>query len=299
MFRAAILIVTLLIAPAQAQMMMLGVGSGNDNPSTYSGPGDVVASAFWWGGFRAYSKASALAHANAFQVCTALDASCEVETNAAAGNVTLGAVATACGVGACTVKTVYDQSGNGNDAAQATIANRAVFTKSCKNGQPCMTCPGSASAGYLTGAVASHAAPITFYNIVERTGAFTTVQSSLDTFLTGGKAGIGFNSAANQMYAYAGGASSGIVAAADSQFHSLVVMFNGASTIMYIDGVSNAAPSVGGAGQGSPIALCQRADVVQPMTGPWVEGGIWTSGFNATQAGNMYTNQTGFWGTLP
>lgn len=116
------------LAPAQFNGCPAGFCSriGSVAPAGYQGPGDVVSGAVAWWGLRCYNTAYT---GNVADVYAPVDASHTLLTCSVGGtiNQTLQALSITCAV-SCTIKTLYDQTGNGNDITQATEANRPTFS---------------------------------------------------------------------------------------------------------------------------------------------------------------------------
>lgn len=118
-------------------------------PIVFVGPGDVQTTGWsgWWG-LRAFSAAKV--GTKAAQLCLhSTPATCQDINSLANGKFDTASAATFCS-SACDVATLYDQSGNGLDATQATAANRPAYTPNCLGTLPCMTVAGG-SQGLATG----------------------------------------------------------------------------------------------------------------------------------------------------
>lgn len=255
----------------------------------FSGPGDVVSGALaWYSCSRGYNTADT---ANACNVCLPADSVCADITLSAGFAVVPGSLST-CNITTviCTVKTAYDKSGNSRNATNATIANRPTFRPAmASNGCPTTSLPcmlfTAASSQLLTAATptVTQAQPITM-SIVYIRGANTG-----DVSFLGGT--LGFLIPTGQIQMFAG--SSAFVTAANGSWHAAQLVFNTTSSAGYVDGSATTSLSVG---SGSPSGLTigiGNAAVSANLDGSLAELGYWPSGFNATQAGNMNTNQHG------
>lgn len=148
--------------------------------------------------------------------------------------------------GTCTVKTLYDKSGNGRDHAQATIASRLTLALNCINTSlPCMVQTGAQSlqASTSVGSVATNS----FMGVYSRSsGPYANGQ------IVGGPAYL-----AAQFLGVAGGSASDIVedtgaktigATVSSAFHLAVGVINGSSSFLGVDGTNTTGTISGGYG---------------------------------------------------
>jgi len=127
----------------------------------------------------------------------------------------------------------------------------------------------------------------------DRTGNFTTI-AAIVAGGAGGNLQIGGNSAANQVYAFAGG-SVATASANDSTNHAMQVLINGASSSFYIDGSSTAAsPGANNIGSGNVGIGSQNTCGGNFWTGNWFETGIW-NGDKTTNNATMNSNQHTYW----
>lgn len=113
-------------------------------PAVYLGPGNIsgLGSPTVWGGLRGFNTADV---ANAANVCLPSDTVC-ADLTLSSGNVVVPGSLSTCNITTviCTMKTIYDKSGNGLDIAMATEATRPTFRPAmASNGcpttaKPCM-----------------------------------------------------------------------------------------------------------------------------------------------------------------
>lgn len=248
-------------------------------PAVYAGPGDIASFAMWWG-LRCYSSTYA---GNVADVYAPADASHTLITCSAGGtlNQTLQALSVTC-ASSCTIKTLYDQSGNtvcsatACDVTNATIANRPALTLSCIGSLFCATFTGSNSQVLQSAnAMATNFCPqpLSQSIVAKRTGAFTTLSTILGS--DGGQVQTGFNSTANNVFIFANG-SIVPVSAADSAWHALQVVYNGTSSSVDVDGTTTGSLSPGidglnpGTGQKPSVGAAAAANF---LTGTFAEGG--------------------------
>jgi hypothetical protein len=181
----------------------------------------------------------------------------------------------------------YDQSGNGANVSQATAGTQVQFVPNNGNNIPGATSSGSK---YYTQTIAALAQPLTISAIVERTAGF----SSAATFFGLGN-GCGFANSANTATCFFGTTRN--ATAADSALHSLTFAISAGSTAYYVDGVSSSPGSPGTNSLTANWQIFAQASGVQSLTGYLDEAGVWPVLFNSTQAGNMHTNQSAYYGT--
>lgn len=256
-------------------------GSGG---GSYSGPGDIVSGAVgFWSPARAYNAAFA---AGLGPIVDLTDTSTGTNNFTAhilsTGFVDVSSITAHYGATAISVSKLYDQTGNGNDVTQATLASMPSLSLSSLNSLPGLSLNGSqvlagttAMSGTTTG---------TFSGVGKRTsGGFGGLVAAATL-------GIGWNSAANSMMLFQNSVAS--FTASDSVFHALQGVMNGASSVAYLDGSSNSPGNPGSGTFSTTFQIGQNASF--KVTGIIMEGGFWPSIlFNGTQQANMNANQHG------
>lgn len=277
--------------------MFPGPGTPAKIVVAYVGPGDVSSGAAAWWGLRAYSTATR--GNKAANVCIPSDAACaDLVTDVATGALIIPMIGgSSCGVVLCTVKTLYDQTGNTNcngvtcDVTQATIANRPTLTLNCLGSTlPCMTWSGSQTLLSANATNALHPQPFSVSGVGQRTGSFTSYGDILGT--SGGSIQLAYNNSANTALLYAGNLSL-TATAADSSFHAIQGLLNGVSSILYIDG-SSTSGNPGGTSFPSVEFMCVGT-CGNPTTGKSTEGGVWFSDTSANFSA-LNANQRAYWG---
>lgn len=274
---------------ASAQLPLLGVGPGTlatSAPAGYTGPGDIVTGAIMWWGLRAYSTATR--GNNAANICLPLDASCiNVATDATTGALNLGAITTlGCNntTAICTIKTLYDQTGHSQDVTNATIALRPILTLSCTGTLPCATCNGT-SQYLVSGSVVSQAQPFT-----ANSAASVAASHPFLSGLTGnGNASFGYTSTADTLSVYASGGIVNQGGATDGTWHGVGGIFNGTSSIAWVDTTQSTPANAGTTGLTSwQPSFCTGFDYFK---GSVFELGIWPSIFSTPNINSMNANQ--------
>ena len=268
---------------------------------SYTGPGDVVsgADAFW--GLRGYNAAystgsnpaAIVCNQTTFTICSTINilSNGKFDTATASGS-------SACAT-TCVVKQLYDQTGNAHHLTCASGTACPVLTFNCINTTlPCLTFAGAQT--MTVSAAPTQAQPWTMTLITERTANFTTEMYPLHTAdATTSDLGIRFTSAASSV---AGQCSSTVAPAggsvADSAWHNFALVCNGASSAIYVDaGSTTASGGTSALTNTKALAIGENIFGSTPLTGGILEAGIWGAGFNSTQAGNMNTNQSNYWGS--
>lgn len=290
--------------PRAGILALLGAGKGSSGVACtgYTGPGDAVASAYAWGGLRAYSCATR--GGVAINVCNVSDVACvDFSTNASTGALTITTVGGSdCAVVTCTIKTVYDQSGNNGcsgpcDFTQATTAKRPVLTTNCVSSLPCMsfTALGNIAASLvsISATPASIAQPFTITAAAIRSSGTTGFGLLVsDANFNGLRFFNGANLADLDI------TTSHSFSQTDATWHRIIGVFNVASSQGVIDG-SSSSLTLGSAaldqGFNSKLDLFEHSSGTV-ITVKIVETGIWVSAFSAGQITSMDGNISSFWG---
>lgn len=251
----------------------------------FSGPGDVVSGAYaWYSCSRGYNGADT---SNACNVCLPSAGAC-FDLTLSSGLAVVPAGLSTCNITTviCTVKTMYDKTGNSRDVTQVTEANRPTFRPAmASNGcpttaLPCVLFVPANSQRLNSSATITQAQPITISLVYIRGSANGEPATNNVEFIA--------NSGNIQLFAGTGGATA---TAANGSWHAAQGVFNSSSSAAYIDGTTTTGLNPGtGAPSGNTISLGQSV-VSNFFDGSIAEAGFWPSGFNATQAGNMNTNQ--------
>jgi hypothetical protein len=281
-------------ASAFGQSNIIGSGIWGDvKPrASYQGPGDVVSGAVAFYSCRAYSAAKA--GTKAYRIVRASDSTQTDVNSSASGLCDTTTPATFCASTTCKYVTWYDQSGanacggSACDATQSSSSKQAAWTSAALNGWPCAAGASSTSTiEYAAVNAITQAQPLSYIAVTERTGSFTTVNRVIAD--SGGTQGrLGFQSSANTAVTTGGTALN--ATAADSAFHALQGLLNGASSALVVDG-SATTGNAGTTGLSSAhIDLMGDSTGAAALVGNLCEVGLWPSAFNSTQYGNMNTN---------
>lgn len=269
--------------------------------TTFTGAGDLGLSAtvqaYW--ALRAWT--SATRGNKVANICNVADVVCgDVNSDPTTGimaDPTIGGVlcGTTAGVNVCTIKTIYDQSGQTNctsavcDLTQATIAKRPTLIPSSSNGLPCMQFTASSSQDLVNSAnfnPVSTTQPFTVSYVAKRTGATAAIGNVIESAAI---VQFGFFGSANTIFEYAGTVAS-LGSIADNSFHAVQNILNGASSVIYVDGASNAV-SAGASTWVNPISMGGNTGSGNFLTGCVTEVSIWHGGFSGGDNSSMNTNQ--------
>ena len=279
----------------------------------FTGAGDVVSGALaWYSPARAYNAAYATGTGNLADIvdtATGL-AACTIKakTNGFAdltstvcptGSPTVS-VTTFCTVthaAGCSITKLYDQSGAAGcsgiscDATQSTLANMPKLTLSALNSLPCLFGVSASSTQLLSPNINGQTQPISHSAVVERTSNFSAAGSYIGT--TGGGTGMlsNFGTPANTAGWYAGTQQS--ASATDSAFHAIQTIFNGASSLAYIDGSLTGPVNVGSDTMSGSHVIIANDPFGDFLDGLVCEVGIWGVGFSSGQYSGLNSNQHG------
>lgn len=254
--------------------------------ASYVGPGDVVSGAVLWWGLRCYNNAYS---GNVADVYAPLDASHTLLTCSAGGviNQTLQSLATTCAT-SCTVKTLYDQTGNGYTLSNSTSAARPKLVLNAVGANPAMQFV-SASDLHLTTGSFSQSQPYT-YSVVANSTSGASWQCLISDH--DGNEQLCYQSPKIQFAS----PSNVTVSMTQNAWHAIQAVANSASGAIGLDGVWTASLNAGSTGISTTSEFMGSDNSGDALNGYEVEAGIWPLAFNSTQASAMNTNQKAYWG---
>jgi len=281
--------VVVLCSAASAQLGTTGVGEGGFGSSAaYTGPGNITGSAYAWYGLRAYTTATA--GTKAANICNSGDANCADVNTLANGSFD---VATAQGAplncggagGTCTIKTLYDKSGNTRDIANATIANRPTLVFNAFGTKAAMSCNGNSE--LHTAATVNISQPFTS-SVVANTTAVGNIWSDSNN------ANLFTNNTSTSMQLVEAAAFT--LTTAFSTSYSLQTLSNGASSKVR-GNATTVTGDIGASGtfNGTMSICANSAGGGSGVTGIFGEFGFWTGDQSANWA-SMESNQRSYWG---
>ena len=284
------------VVVAQAQMMSLtgaggkfkaSGGGGGPPPPTYTGPGDIVSGATFWGGLRCYAAANASANAirirrasDNTETDVALDASCDLTDVSG----------TFCAATTCYVKTLYDQSGGaGSDATQTTAGQQPQLVFSCIGTKPCMRFVAANTTFVASNNPGAYVNPVSLSATMKCNGSAATLASvdiGLNLYCAGGDAISGDNGDIT-------------VAATDNVWHAVqyVLQKSPTNSNLSADGTTTTNPVSFGAFL-NDLHFGVFADGVNgPMDGDATELGAWSAAFSGGNIAAICQNQQAYYGS--
>jgi hypothetical protein len=289
-FFALALVLVLAAAPVRAQFLpvtMLG--------TTYQGPGDVVGGATAWYGLRAYNAAYAAAGGNAINIRRTSDSTTADIKVLPTGSLDVATATTFCASTTCYVTKWYDQSGanycTGSvscNAIQGTAGSQPQLLFNCVGALPCIYFSGSKTMTTVNSS--SMAQPISFSEVVERTGNFSTEGDILDFYTSSGISSFFYQQ--NQI-GISAGSSIGVATAADSVLHAVELVVNGNQSVINVDGTASGVSTETNA-TSPPAAFSPSSHL---MTGYVNEAGFWRVSFTSLAQTTLCHNQRLYWGT--
>lgn len=301
MIRLAFAFLLALCVSAQAQLSG-GVG-GFPGPgtahsvATYTGPGDVFTTSpyAWYSCSRGFTAAYAAPGTGG--ACDVVDTATglvtctyHVGTNGFVNPSECNGVGQSCQT-ACRVTKAYDQTGNARDVVQTTLAAMPglTFSSTPTGTLPAIDCNIGTNPVLATTATYTQAQPLTLSAVYIR----TTGTALGGTIGANANVIVGAGSGANLAVAASGGAGF-TVAATDNTWHAINALLNGTGTssAINLDGADTTGSSGGTTGFiTNNIRVCRAA--ASPLAGRIAEAGIWAASTNATDRGNINTNQHG------
>lgn len=213
-------------------------------------------------------------------------------TNCAAGGTNGQTRAVFCASG-CRVNIKYDQTGNGNTFNNPTGGSEPAFTvvSGPSSGVAAMVCDGTRP-DFLGGSSPGTTQPYTISTVAIRTGSFTSQQGIL-AGAASPNAQISYASSTNTVFIYAAGGLIGVTAS-DNVWHTLIGVFNGATSSIKVDGAAPTSVSNGTGVLGSGLYLCGSAP--NNMTGAEMETIAFVGGLSAGDQTALEANQHTFGG---
>ncbi len=258
---------------------LIGMGG-----AAYVGPGDVVSGASAWWGLRAYSAASI--GNNAVRLRRSSDNAEQDFPTIAGGGLDAAAITSFKGGAATlTVRTLYDQTGNGNDAT--IVGGTATFNISDLNSLPTFTCSNGLGTEFNASGPTIANQPFTVSSVFiddSSGGSFPVLFRSgagCDIF-------VEISSVPTVRLADGGTFDASISA---STWYALQAVFNNTSSTAYINGSGTNGSVAGTDGVGGTLRLWWNG-----LTARCTEMGVWASAFNGTEQSLIDNNQRSYWG---
>lgn len=275
-----------------------GPGMPAASAAAFVGVGDVVATWAAWGSCaRVFTAAQATTSTSlcdlvdtssrAAVICTLRGSSTgfvDLAGSYCTGGLTPAAKCAAATGGVCAVAKVYDQTGNSRDWTRAD-GNQPTLTFSAVGGLPGLTCT-NAAASQMNSPSFTIAQPYSVSVVAKRTGSTGTITSILGEN-SGGSINFGYAASVNT--ANLSSPTALTATASDSAFHAMQGVANSASSELVVDGASTSGNS-GTTGITVGVRIC-RSSAGNSIDGQVMEVGVWSGALNATQYGNINTNQ--------
>lgn len=256
----------------------------------FSGAGDVVSGATFWGGLRAYN-AAAIGVLAAIRLRRTSDNTEQDFGTIAGGGLNLAGISSFQGAANLFVTKLYDQSGNANHFVQATAANQPQFIPSGFGSLPVVRFNHTNATLLRNATITTINQPWTLTALAKQ----TTVLGTFDTAfsVSGGNGGIYFTSSTT-IDIFAGISLNGTQVT--NTMFALIGLANGASSVISINGTETSGnASTNAIGNLSNQSLGDDG-AGDNFTGDGGEWGLWASGFTGAQRTSMNSNMRNFWG---
>ncbi|MFT3731122.1 MAG: hypothetical protein QM780_06810 [Hyphomicrobium sp.] len=261
----------------------------------FVGSGDVKSGAYaYWSVSRAYSAAYAAAGSPAMDLVDQAGSN-QITINVLSnGNVDSSAISawvSAHSVTTIKVKKLYDQSGNGRDVSQATLANMPLLRLTHQGlGNAAIPVMDFSGVELLVSGATTLSQLTGTFSYVGRT--VSPIADHSGVIQAGTKSGVSFN-VGNTVSLYLGGSTPNTPCLADN-FHSVQTVINGSSTFTVVDGLvgANVSPT-GSTNFGSPFTI-GKLNGALPMIGSIAEIRFDTSVWTSTDCTNEWNSHKAF-----
>lgn len=272
--------------------------SCNLSPEFYQGVGDIIGGATAYWDLSAYSLATT--GTKAANICNAGDANCADVNTLANGMFDVTTATSAplnCGGtgGTCTIKTLYDQTGNGHDATQATISKRPPLALNCIGLTiPCMTLSSAAATSLVAAISVTQAQPWTALAVFKETGTDA-----------GGNMLSDFNVGNNELFVVNSGNNFGLfaaptetsAAAARNNWHAGMGKASGATSEIVVDGTPTSPLTIGTGSFTGQFAIGQDGTGGDAsINGQMMGLGFWPSAISEANMIAVTNNRKAFMG---
>jgi hypothetical protein len=280
-------------------MPVFGIGTGRGllySPpvvaaATYTGPGDVVGSAFSWWGLRGYNAAYATGSNPAIDIVDQAGANpltVNILSNGRLDVASINAWVTANSVTTIKVTKLYDQVST-RHLIMATLANMPTLNLTGIGSLPAISFTAANSHRLVTSA--------TNYNLAQPFTMSAVLRSSSDST---GREIFGFSNkpllfhnTSNTLSLQAPTTSSANVTVSDGSWHAFQGVWDSTSSALYNDGSGTTGLTTSGDATNKQIFLGGPPAFSNYFNDSIAEWGVWPLAFNSTQAGDMNTNQHG------
>ena len=300
----------------RAQLMNFGIGGGGvGGGAGYTGPGNVSGwstMAMWGSCARGITASYASGGGNACDIVDTATGgfSCTMKLNST-GFVNLTSpictsntlsVTTFCTVthaAGCSVATIYDQTGNGNNWTQATLAKMPLLVFSSPNSgtQPCINWPSDSAAFFLeTTTAPSLPQPLTFTMVLNHASGATAAANAI--MGDGNTVNFFDGTLGTNTYATFAGGTNGTVTITDAAYHAIQNVWDDTNSLsaVYHDGTNTAYTGgpIGTAGFVNSATIGYGVNGTNlSFLGTICELGVNSFSANSTQKSAMNSNQHG------
>jgi hypothetical protein len=186
------------------------------------------------------------------------------------------------------VTKLYDQTGNGYDQVQTTVATQPGFSLNVIGSLPGITFSGTQR---LVGAATFLRLPYTLAAVYKRTGG-----SGYQGLIGGNGGALFFGPQAPTTVEFWCSPHITDGVSSNNVFHSLIGVANATAGTLSVD----ATTTIGAPATISMVNFVLGSDdtagAVDYFTGDILEAGVWPFSFNAAQISSMNTNQHAYWG---
>ena len=187
--------------------------------------------------------------------------------------------------------TLNDQTGNGHDLVQVDTTKQPLVLYPCRENRPCTS---TQSGDWYLGA-SSFTTIHNPFSISAVALNYPFAASFTPVIGTGGQTFLAFDNNATFQAACEGGGVVINAPQAENEPHSLLCVLNGAFSVLYVDGTYIS----GTTGTANLTAPHWQSNFIANIAccGQNYEGGIIESAVNSTEAAQLLSNQSAFWGT--
>jgi hypothetical protein len=256
---------------------------------SYSGPGDIVSGAIFYGGLNAYNLSYASPGTNPCADLRRVSDSATMTMNIlSTGAADVASALSFVGASSAVITKLYDQSGSGNHLTQATTTQQPALTFSASGlgaGQPTITFT-AANNQQLVSSGIIQTQPISMAAFTFPTVNNGVLFAAMTTYN-----GVWMQTTAGPLFQINGGTGLNSGSITLSNWYRLLGVFNGASSEIYVNGTGT--PGNAGTQIVATYPIFLGGDSVtssDAFGGGICATGMWPSAFNGTQAGNLDTN---------
>jgi hypothetical protein len=268
--------------------------------AAYVGPGDVVSGAVFW--LSPYFGYNAAYRGHAVELREDGGNTTQIFDIQSSGHIDMAAVSTFKGANNLFVRTLYDQTGNGNNYTQTTNANQPPFLLNQVGTQPAIVTDGvTAYSLDIASTTISQSYPMSFawmgMQNAASSGAWQFVwcdevggSNQLDCFYSDGIGqGPGYTDGAVLNSSVSNNNLHAVAVSAISGANAGVINVDGTENTTTLSGSFSIAP-------GDGLHLFQFPTGARRLNGPTGEFGLWPVGFTGTQRTNVNNNIHSRWG---